>query len=80
MWLQGDRSTIDMIFSLRQIQEKAVEQYRDLYVIFIDFRKVFDTVDRLLLWKVLGAFGGPPRLVKIIREFHDGTKGRVSVG
>ena len=74
------RSTIDMIFSLRQIQEKAVEQYRDLYIIFIDFRKAFDTVDRLLLWKVLEAFGCPPLLVKIIREFHDGTKGRVSVG
>ena len=57
-----------------------MEQYRDLYVVFIDFRKVFDTVDRQLLWKVLGAFSCPPRLVKIVREFHDGTKGRVSVG
>ena len=75
-----ERSTIDMIFALRQIQEKAVEQYRELYVVFIDFRKAFDTVDMLMLWKVLEAFGCPPRLVKITREFHDGTKGRVSVG
>ena len=75
-----ERSTIDMIFSLRQIQEKAVEQCRDLYIVFVDFRQAFDTVDRLLLWRVLEAFGCPPRLAKIIREFHDGTKGRVVVG
>ena len=75
-----ERSTTDMIFSLIQIQEKAVEQYLDLYVVFIDFRMAFDTVGRQLLWKVSEVFGCSPRLIKIVREIHDGTKGRVSVG
>ena len=47
---------------------------------FIDFRKAFDTVDRALLWKVLNTYGCPPRLAKIVQEFHDGTKGKVAVG
>ena len=35
------RSTADMIFTLRQLQEKAVEQQRSLYMAFIDFSKAF---------------------------------------
>ena len=69
-----------MVFSLRQLQEKATEQYQELYIVFIDVRKAFDTVDRAMLWKVLAAFGCPPRFVKIIQEFHEGARGRVAIG
>ena len=75
-----ERSTVDMIFSLRQIQEKAIEQQQELYIVFIDFRKAFDTVDRSMLWRVLKLFGCPEHLTEIIRQFHEGTKGRVLVG
>ena len=50
------RSTTDMIFSVRQIHEKAIEQQQELYIVFVDFNKAFDTVDRDLLWKVLRLF------------------------
>ena len=75
-----ERSTIDMIFSLRQIQEKSIEQDQELYMIFVDFRKAFDTVDRRMLWKVLKIFGCTETFVDIIRQFHDGTRGKVMVG
>ena len=75
-----ERSTIDMIFSLRQIQEKAIEQHQELYIVFVDFRKAFDTVDREMLWKILKVFGCPDHFVEIIKQFHDGTKWRVVVG
>ncbi|KAK2142355.1 hypothetical protein NP493_4917g00000 [Ridgeia piscesae] len=54
----GNRSTVDMIFCLRQLQEKCIEQDRPLYMVFVDFSKAFDTVGRtgLLLKKY-----GPPR-------------------
>ena len=52
-----NRSTVHMIFSLRQVQEKAIEQYKDLYIVFIEFRKAFDTVDRRLPWQILRACG-----------------------
>ena len=75
-----ERSTIDMIFSLRQIQEKAIEQYQELYIVFIDFRKAFDSVDRDMLWRVLRRFGCPEHFVRMIEQFHTGAKGRVVVG
>ena len=47
---RAERSTIDMIFSLRQLQEKAREKQMPLYVAFIDLTKAFDTVNREALW------------------------------
>jgi hypothetical protein len=69
-----------MIFSLRQIQEKCIEQQQDLFVVFIDFKKAFDSVDRDTLWNVLRRFGCPDGFISLIREFHDNMKGRVLSG
>ena len=52
-------STVDMIFSLRLLQEKCVEQQRSLYITFVDLTKAFDTVGRDGLWKLLLKFGCP---------------------
>ena len=43
---RSGRSTIDMIFSLRQLQEKCQEQQKPLYIAFVDLTKAFDTVSR----------------------------------
>ncbi len=32
----GNRSIVDMIFCLRQLQEKCIEQDRSLYIVFVD--------------------------------------------
>ena len=75
-----DRSTSDMMFVARQIQEKCREQHRDLYIAFVDLAKAFDTVNRDMLWTVLTRFGCPPRFLTILRAFHEGMSARVSVG
>ena len=36
--------TIDMIFSPRQVAEKVREKNQELYMVFVDLTKVFDTV------------------------------------
>ena len=46
-------------------------------MVFVDLRKAFDSVSREGLWKILAKAGCPPRLVNIIRSFHDGMVGRV---
>ena len=74
------RSTIDMIFTLRQLQEKAVEQHQSLYIVFVDFSKAFDSVDRDTLWKVLALYGCPEKIINVIKQFHLGMKGQVLVG
>lgn len=40
-------STIDMIFSLRQLQEKCGEQRKHLHIALIDLIKAFDLVSRV---------------------------------
>jgi hypothetical protein len=35
---RSNRSTVDMVFTLRQLQEKSREQNMDLYIMFIDYR------------------------------------------
>ena len=46
-------------------------------MVFVDLTKAFDSVSREGLWKILAKAGCPPRLVNIIRSFHDGMVGRV---
>lgn len=74
---RSDRSTVDMIFTARQLQEKCIEQNLDMYAVFIDLTKAFDTVDRRALWQVLRSLGCPEKLVSIIRQLHDGMFGQV---
>ena len=74
---RAGRSTIDMIFSLRQIQEKCREQQMPLYVAFIDLTKAFDLVSRDGLFKILPKIGCPPKLQSMIESFHTGMKGTV---
>ncbi len=39
-----NRSTIDMIFTARQLQEKSWEQHQDMFMAFVDLSKAVDTV------------------------------------
>ena len=74
---RSKRSTVDMIFSLRQLQEKCREQNRPLYLAFIDLTKAFDLVSRDGLFTLLEKIGCPPTLLGIIRSFHDNMKASV---
>ncbi|XP_066282992.1 uncharacterized protein [Branchiostoma lanceolatum] len=74
---RANRSTIDMIFSLRQLQEKCREQNMPLYIAFIDLTKAFDMVSRDGLFKILPKIGCPPKLQSLIESFHTNMKGTV---
>ena len=41
-----NRSTVDHIFSIRQILEKKWEYNKYLYKLFIDFEKAYDSIKR----------------------------------
>ena len=71
------RSTIDMIFVARQLQEKCREQHQDLFLAFVDLTKVFDTVIRDLPWNILRKFGCPPTFMAILQQFHTGMCAQV---
>ena len=75
-----NRGTIDMIFAAKQIQEKCKEQNKDLYILFVDLTKAFDTVSRPGLWNILPRIGIPPKMVKMIQSFHIGIKANLVNG
>ena len=74
---RAERSTVDMIFSLCQLQEKCKEQQKPLYIAFIDLTKAFDLVSRDGLFNILLKIGCPPKLHSMIRSFHDGMKATI---
>lgn len=74
---RAERSTIDMVFSLRQLQEKCREQQMPLYIAFIDLTKAFDLVSREGLFRILSKIGCPPKLHSLIESFHANMQGTV---
>ena len=74
---RANRGTVDMIFAIRQLQEKCREQHQNLYILFVDLTKAFDTVSRTGLWSILEKVGCPAKFVSIIRAFHEGMQGKI---
>lgn len=55
-WQYGfrpNRSTMDLVFSLKMIVEKTIEYDSRMYIAFIDLEKAFDRIPRERLWKTL---------------------------
>ena len=65
------RGCIDQIFARQNIIEQWIEWNVPLYINFIDFKKAFDSVYREGLWKILRAYGIPPKIVTIIRTLDE---------
>ena len=66
---RGNRSTVGMIYCLRQLQEKCIEQDRPLYMVIVDFSKAFDTVGRTGLWQLLRKYGCPEKFTTRIVHY-----------
>ena len=52
--LERGEGCVNQIFTLKQIDEKAREKKRRVYVGFIDLEKAYDRVNREALWQMLG--------------------------
>ena len=61
-------SCIDHINTLRIIIEQSAEYSSDLHLVFVDFEKTFDSVDREGLWMALISRGIPNKLVSVIKS------------
>ena len=58
-----NRSTVDHIFSIRQILEKKWEYNKDVCQLFIYFEKAYGSIKRESLYDILIKFGVPKKLV-----------------
>jgi hypothetical protein len=73
------RSTTDMMLVSRFLTEQAHLHKVDMFQIFVDLTKAYDSVDRGLMWMILDRIGVPPKMRKAITNMHDGMKARVRV-
>ena len=78
-----DRGCADGIFITRRIIEEfglttsSTGAGDNLYLLFVDLKKAFDSCDRGLIFQLLHKCGVPSNIINIIRAFHDGFGARV---
>ena len=68
------KGTVDAVFIMRQLQEKALEGNEKLYCAFVDLEKAYDRVPREIVYWCLRKKGVPERLIQIIRNTYEGSK------
>ena len=70
---------MDMIFFVHQLEEKTIEHNTKVFLLFVDFRKAYDSVQRQALWCTLQKYGIPENLIALVRSFHEGMLATVTV-
>ena len=69
------RSCVDQIWSLKRVLENHLS--KDLVVVFVDFKKAYDSVDREVLFNILVEFGIDAKTTAIIKQTLTGTHSKV---
>ena len=64
------RGCNDAIFTVKMAMKKRREHSQETWILFLDLVKAFDRVPRELLWELLGKFGVPPKLVRLLKALH----------
>ena len=71
------RSTTSHILALRRLLEGVTERKLTSVILFIDFKRAFDSLHRGILMRILRAYGIPEKLVKLIQCSYEDTLARV---
>jgi retron-type reverse transcriptase len=74
------RSTTDQISYIRQILGKKWEYNGTVHLVFIDFKKAYDSVRREVLYDILLMFSIPRKLVGLIKMCLNETYSAVRIG
>jgi hypothetical protein len=62
------RSYTDAIFSLKHILEKRREFSLLTYLLFLDYKKAYDSVDRSKLWSILECYDVQQNLINATKK------------
>ncbi len=71
------RGTCQQILSLRRIIEGATKYQTPAVIVFVDFQRAFDSIDRRCIGGVLSAYNVPPRLTQAITAMYHNTSASV---
>ena len=68
---RANRSCIDQSNTLRLIVEQSNEFNSPLYLLFVDFEKAFDSINRNSIWQSLMQRQVPGKIVRIIKALYE---------
>ena len=71
------RSTLSQILCLRRIIEESKLSNRDLALVFVDFSKAFDSVDRDKMFEILNLYGIPDKIISAIKVLYTDTSSTI---
>jgi hypothetical protein len=60
------RSTVEQIFIIRQLMEKCFEFNSDICILFVDYNKDVNNIDRIEFLNAMGSYGIPKKLVRCV--------------
>ena len=75
-----NRSNVDLIFSTRQTLENKWDNSNEVYQLFIDFEKIYDSIKRESLYDIPIKFGGCTKKLGLIMICLDRTQSKVRIG
>ena len=64
------RGCNDAIYTVKMAMKKRREHSQETWILFLDLVKAFDRVPRALLWELLGKFGVPAKLIRLLKALH----------
>lgn len=70
---RAGRSTISQVLTLRRIIEEITLSNLDAALIFVDFRKAFDSIHREQMFTILELYGIPTPLIDAIKVLYTGS-------
>ena len=71
------RSTTSHILALRRIIQGVKTRNKEAIILYVDFRKAFDSIHRCMMMNILKAYDVPPRLLAAINKLCENARARV---
>jgi hypothetical protein len=62
---------MEIIFLIRQLMKRCMEQKKDMHMIFIDLQKAYDKVSRNVLWWALQKDKVLSKYITLIKDMYD---------
>ena len=63
-----DRRGTESLYILKELIEKAGKENKQLYCMFLDIEKAYDTVNRKIMWELIERLGFDERIRKILQS------------
>uniref|UniRef100_A0A2S2P765 Putative RNA-directed DNA polymerase n=1 Tax=Schizaphis graminum TaxID=13262 RepID=A0A2S2P765_SCHGA len=73
------KSTIDHLATIEQLLEKKYEYRQNIWQVFGDFKKVYDSIHRDSLYNIMYKFGFPMKLISLTKMCMNRTRYQVRV-